>query len=384
MASSGLKDKAAIVGIGQTPFAKKGGRSELDAGCEAIRMALDDAGLEVSDVDGMVRYDLETNSPSNYARTLGIENLSFFGAVDYGGGAGCGTILHAVTAIVAGVADVVVCLRSRNRGSGGRPWAKTGNYVTGDWQFTSPYGLIRPVDQVAMIARRYMLDFGVKEEHFGAAAVACRKHAQRNPGALMRAPMSVEDHRSSRLVADPLRLFDCCLESDGSLACVITSAERARDLRQKPAYIHSAAQGMGPNHSPMTNYYKENFLQTASVYAARDLWKRSDIQPNDISCAQLYDAFSPLILISLEEYGFVKPGEAGDFVRAGNLEWPNGALPVNTSGGSLSEAYVHGFNLIVEAVRQIRGASTSQVEDCESVLVTSGAAVPNGALILRK
>jgi len=166
-------------------------------------------------------------------------------------------------------------------------------------------------------------------------------------------------------------------------ACVITSAERARDLRQRPAYIHAAAQGMGPNASIMTNYYKRDFLSTANAYVARDLWSRSDIQARDVRCAQLYDAFTPLILVSLEEFGFVEPGEAGRFALEGNLQWPNGRLPTNTSGGSLSEAYVHGFNLICEGVRQIRGTSTCQVPDCESVLVTSGAGVPNGALLLR-
>src|SRR6185295_2819074 len=181
-----LKDRTAIVGIGLTPFAKKRERSELDAGCDAIKMALDDAGLTPRDVDGMVRYEIETNTQEKYARALGIENLRFYGSVEYGGGAGCGTLLHAATAVATGAADVVVCLRSRNRGSGGRPWAKTANYVEGDWQFSSPYGLVRPVDQIALMARRYMIDFGVRIEHFGAAAVACRKHAQRNPMALMR------------------------------------------------------------------------------------------------------------------------------------------------------------------------------------------------------
>jgi acetyl-CoA acetyltransferase len=378
-----LKDRTAIVGIGLTPFAKKRERSELDAGCEAIKLALDDAGLSPRDVDGMVRYEIESNTQEKYARALGIENLRFYGSVEYGGGAGCGTLLHAATAVATGMAEVVVCLRSRNRGSGGRPWAKTGNWVEGDWQFSSPYGLVRPVDQIGIIARRMMIEAGVTREHFGAAAIAVRKHAERNPMALMRKPLTMEAYLAARMVADPMCLFDCCLESDGSLACVITSAERARDLRRRPAYIHAAAQGMGPNASIMTNYYKRDFLSTSNTYVARDLWRRSDIQAKDLRCAQLYDAFTPLILVSLEEFGFVGPGEAGAFALEGNLEWPNGRLPTNTSGGSLSEAYVHGFNLIVEAVRQLRGDAICQVPDCEAVLVTSGAGVPNGAVLLR-
>jgi acetyl-CoA acetyltransferase len=379
-----FQDRTAIVGIGLTPFARKRTQSELSAGCEAIKMALDDAGLSPRDVDGMVRYELESNTQEKYARALGIENLSYYGSVEYGGGAGCGTLLHAAVAVATGIASVVVCLRSRNRGSGGRPWAKTGNFVEGDWQFSSPYGLVRPVDQIALMARRYMLDCGVTREHYGAAAIACRTHAQRNPMALMQKPLTMDDYLGARMIADPMCLFDCCLESDGSLACVITSAERARDLRQRPAYIHSAAQGMGPNASVMTNYYKPDFLATSNAYVARDLWGRSDIKAKDVRCAQLYDAFTPLILVSLEEFGFVEPGQAGPFALEGNLQWPHGRLPTNTSGGSLSEAYVHGFNLICEGVRQIRGTSTCQVRDCDSVLVTSGAGVPNGAVLLRR
>lgn len=379
-----FKDRTAIVGIGLTPFAKKRERSELSAGCEAIKMALDDAGLSARDVDGMVRYELESNTQEKYARALGIENLRYYGSVEYGGGAGCGTLLHAAVAVATGMADVVVCLRSRNRGSGGRPWAKTSNYVEGDWQFSSPYGLVRPVDQIALMARRYMIDGGITREHYGAAAIACRTHAQRNPMALMQKPLTMDDYLTARMIADPMCLFDCCLESDGSLACVITRAERARDLRQPPAYIHAAAQGMGPNASIMTNYYKPDFLTTSNAFVARELWKRSDIKARDVRCAQLYDAFTPLILVSLEEFGLVEPGQAGSFALQGNLQWPHGRLPTNTSGGSLSEAYVHGFNLICEGVRQIRGTSTCQVEECESVLVTSGAGVPNGAVLLRR
>src|SRR5262249_26154916 len=306
-----FKDRTAIVGIGLTPFAKKRDRSELSAGCEAIKMALDDAGLSPRDVDGMVRYEIETNTQEKYARALGIENLRFYGSVEYGGGAGCGTLLHAATAVATGAAEVVVGWRSRNRGSGGRPWARTANWVEGDWQFSSPYGLVRPVDQIGILARRMMVEAGVRREHFGAAAIACRSHAQRNPMALMQKPLTMDDYLSARMISDPMCLFDCCLESDGSLACVVTSAERARDLRQRPAYIHAAAQGMGPNASIMTNYYKPNFLETSNRYVANEVWKRSDIKPKDVRCAQLYDAFTPLILVSLEEFGFVDPGGAG-------------------------------------------------------------------------
>jgi acetyl-CoA acetyltransferase len=379
-----MRRAAAIVGIGQTEFSKDIGRPERTVALEAIRAALHDAGLEPRDVDGLVRFDLETTSEVEVARNLGIENVRFFSEIAYGGGAGCGTVAHAAMAIATGQASVVVCWRARNRGSGGRPWAATGAGVPGDYQFTAPYGLVRPVDQIAMLARRHMHEFGTEIEHFGAVAVAARKHAARNPKALMREPMTLEDHRESRLISEPLRKFDCCLETDGGLAVVVVSAERARDLRQPPAFVLAASQGMGPEHVVMTDYHGPNFLQTPSTWAARDLFAAAGVGPADVDCAQFYDAFTPLVLLSLEEYGFCKPGESGPLAASGALEWPNGSLPSNTSGGGLSEAYVHGFNLILEGVRQVRGTSTSQVEGAELSLVTSGAGVPTSALLLAR
>jgi acetyl-CoA acetyltransferase len=342
------------------------------------------SGVAPAEVDGLVRFDLETTTEVEIARNLGIENVRFFSEIAYGGGAGCGTVAHAAMAIATGQASVVVCWRARNRGSGGRPWAATGAGVPGDYQFTAPYGLVRPVDQIAMLARRHMHEFGTEIEHFGAVAVAARKHAARNPKALMREPMTLEDHRESRLISEPLRKFDCCLETDGGLAVVVVSAERARDLRQPPAFVLAASQGMGPEHVVMTDYHGPNFLQTPSTWAARDLFAAAGVGPADVDCAQFYDAFTPLVLLSLEEYGFCKPGESGPLAASGALEWPNGSLPSNTSGGGLSEAYVHGFNLILEGVRQVRGTSTSQVEGAELSLVTSGAGVPTSALLLAR
>ncbi len=377
-----MRRAAAIVGIGQTEFAKKLGRPERTAALEAIRTALQDAGLEPGEVDGLVRFDMEATSEVDIARNLGLPNLRFFSSIAYGGGAGCATVAHAAMAIAAGQASVVVCWRARNRGSGGRPWAATGQGVPGDAQFTAPYGLVRPVDQIAMLARRHMHEYGTTSEQFGAVAVAARKHAVRNPRALMRDPMTLADHQASRMISEPLRKFDCCLETDGALAVVVTSAERARDLRQPPAVVLAASQGMGPEHTVMTDYHGPHFLKTPSTWAARDLFGASGVTPADVDCAQFYDAFTPLVLLSVEEYGFCKAGESGPFAAGGALEWPDGRLPFNTSGGGLSEAYVHGFNLILEGVRQIRGTSTSQVPDAEISLVTSGAGVPTSALLL--
>jgi len=375
---------AVIVGIAQSAFAKDLGKPERTLALEVIRDALADAGISPSDVDGLVRFDLENTNEVEVARNLGIPNLRFFGEIPYGGGGGCATVAHAAMAIAARRAEVVVCWRARNRGSGGRPWAATGRGVGGDAQWSVPFGLVRPADQIAMTARRYMYEYGITEAHFGEVAVACRKHASRNPAAIMREPITLADHAASRYIAEPLRKLDCCLETDGALALVVTSAERARDGRRPPVSVLAAVQASGREHVVMTNYHAPDFLRTPSADAGPELFAAAGVRPDDVDCAQLYDAFTPLVLWSLEEYGFCKPGEGGAFAEGGRLAWPDGALPCNTSGGGLSEAYVHGFNLMVEGVRQIRGDAICQVEDASLCLVTSGAGVPTSAMLLAK
>jgi len=378
------RDAAAIVGIGHTEFSKDIGRPERTVALEAITAALDDAGVSPREVDGLVKFSLENTMEVEIARNLGIPNLTFFGDVAYGGGAGCGAVGHAAMAIATGVAETVVVWRARNRGSGGRPWATRGtNRVGGEFAWFLPWGLSRPVDQIAMLTRRHMTELGSTQEHLGAVATAFREHAQRNPNAMMRKPMTMEDYLAARWVSEPLRLFDCCLESDGALALVMTTPERARDLKQPAVLVRAASQGLGPDHLVMANYFTPNPMETPARFAAQELWRLAGMGPDEIDCAQFYDAFSPLVVISLEEYGFCKPGEGGPFAAEGNLRL-GGALPSNTSGGSLSEAYVHGMNLILEGVRQVRGTSTSQVSDCGSVLVTSGNGVPTSSLVLRK
>ena len=197
-------------------------------------------------------------------------------------------------------------------------------------------------------------------------------------------PLTREQYMAARWVSEPLCLFDNCLETDGALAVVIVSAERAKDLKQKPVYVHAYAQGIPPQHQTMTNFFCDDPLEGPSHTAAKRMWANSDIKPADIDVAQIYDAFSPLIPLSLEGYGFCKRGEGAAFTDGGALEWPNGKLPTNTAGGGMSEAYVHGFNLVVEGVRQMRGTSTSQVDGAESCLVTSGEGVPTSALVLRR
>ncbi len=245
--------------------------------------------------------------------------------------------------------------------------------------------MIRPVDEIALLTRRYMHEYGGTRDHLANIALAFRKHATRNPVATMgHKPMSRADYMSARWISEPLCLFDNCLETDGALAVVVVAADRARDLKQRPAYIHAFAQGLPPQHQTMTNYFTDDPLRGPAWTAARRMWEMADVGPADVKVAQLYDAFSPLIILSLEGYGFCERGEGGPFTDDGNIEWPDGRLPVNTSGGGMSEAYVHGFNLVLEGVRQVRGTSTAQVHDADVSLVTSGEGVPTSSILFTK
>jgi len=371
-----------VVGIGQTRFAKVlEGRTELDMACEAVVNALDDAGIDPSEVDGTSSYTLETTEEFDLARTVGFGDLTFFSRIGYGGGAGCATIAHAAMAIATGQANVVVCWRSRKRGGGRRPWAGQRPIVSGHWQWSRPFGLARPVDEIAMLTRRYMHEYGATRDHLANVALAARRHANRNPHAVMAdREMTRDQYMGARWISEPLCLFDSCLETDGAAAVAVTSAERAADTPHRPAYIHAAAQGMHPQHQTMTNFFCDDPLRGPAWSAASLLWRQAEVGPADVDVAQLYDAFSPLILLSLEGYGFCERGEGGPFTDGGAIE-VGGRLPVNTSGAGMSEVYLHGFNLINEGVRQIRGTSTSQVEGAEVSLVTSGEGVPTSAAL---
>ncbi len=381
-----IQDRTAIVGIGQTAFGKGLEDSELSLACQAISMALDDCGIAPSEVDGLASFTMEPNREVDVAKNVGLGDITWFSQVGYGGGAGCGVVTQAAMAVATGQAEVVVAWRARKRASkASRPWANVAQRIEDGSQWSRPWGLLRPVDEIALLTRRYMHEYGATRDHLANVALAFRKHANRNPAATMyEKTLSREQYMEGRWISEPLCLFDNCLETDGALAVVVVSAERARDLPQVPAYIHSGAQGIPPQHNTMTNYFNADPLLGPSWAAAKQLWKRSDFTPADVKVAQLYDAFSPLIPLSLEGYGFCERGEGAAFTDDGALEWPHGRLPTNTAGGGMSEAYVHGFNLVLEGVRQIRGTSTSQVEGADVSFVTSGEGVPTSALLLRK
>ncbi|GAA0941688.1 lipid-transfer protein [Actinocorallia libanotica] len=384
-----LPGAAAIAGIGATEFSKESGRSELQLACEAVLAAIVDAGLEPSDVDGMVTFTADTSSEIHIARNLGIGELKFFSRIGHGGGAACATVQQAAMAVATGVADVVVCYRAFNERSGeryGLGQAERPMDVSADraaYSWMTPFGLSTPAQWVAMFARRYMHEYGATSADFGRVAVVDRKHAATNPKAWFHGrPITLEEHQASRWIAEPLHLLDCCQESDGGQAIVVVSAERARDLPHPPAVIWGAAQGSGPDQLMMTSYYRPEISGIPEMgLVGKQLYAQSRLTPADIQAAILYDHFTPLVLPQLEELGFCGKGEAKDFIADGNLEL-DGRLPTNTHGGQLGEAYIHGMNGIAEAVRLVRGTSVNQPGDVHNVLVTAGTGVPTSGLIL--
>ncbi|MFD5569645.1 lipid-transfer protein [Streptomyces cadmiisoli] len=373
---------AAIAGIGATEFSKDSGRSELRLAVEAVRAALDDAGLTPADVDGMVTFTMDTNPEITVAQACGMGELSFFSRVHYGGGAACATVQQAALAVAAGAAEVVVCYRAFNErsgrrfGSGVRHREPSAEGVALGW--VMPYGLLTPASWVAMAAQRYLHTYGLTpQEAFGPVAVTARRHAATNPAAYFHGrPITLADHAASRWIAEPLRLLDCCQETDGGQALVVTTLERARDLPRPPAVVTAAAQGAGRGQEQMTGFHRGDLTALPeSAVVARQLWRTSGLGPADIDVGIVYDHFTPFVLMQLEAYGFCGPGEAAGFVAADRL-------PLNTHGGQLGEAYLHGMNGIAEAVRQMRGTSPNQVPGAARALVTAGTGVPTSGLVL--
>jgi acetyl-CoA acetyltransferase len=381
--------RAAIAGIGQTEFSKRSGRSELQLAAECALAALRDCALGPRDVDGFVSFSLDSTDEIELARTLGCGELSFFSVVPHGGGAACAVVQQAAMAVATGVAEVVVCYRALNGRSGQRySQGVAGEIVTTDlvhWGWYMPHGLLTPASWTALAARRYMHRYGATSEDLGRVAVTMRRHAVANPNAFYYGrPLSLEEHQASRMIAEPLRLYDCCQESDGGVAVVVTSAERARDLPHPPAVIAAAASGSGPDQEVMTSFYREDLTELPETRkVASQLFAQAGLGPDAIDCAILYDAFTPNVLVQLEAFGFCGRGEAKDFVREGHLEL-GGRLPTNTHGGQLSEAYIHGMNGVAEGVRQIRGTSVNAARGVEHTLVTAGTGVPTSGLILER
>jgi acetyl-CoA acetyltransferase len=383
--------KTAIAGIGATEFSKRSGRSTLRLAVECSEAAIADAGLRPQDIDGIVVFSVEENHEIDVARSLGIPELTHFSRIHHSGGAACGTIHQAAMAAHSGACKNVLVYRAFNErsetrfGVGVQGRAPTATPIDVDFGWTSPFGLLTPASWVAMFATRYMHEYGATSEDFGRISVADRKHAATNPKAFFYGkPITLEEHQQSRWIVKPLHLLDCCQESDGGQAFVVTTLERARDLPQPPAVIASAVQGSSANQGMMKSYYRDSITGIPEMgLCARQIWDDTGLAPADVQTAILYDHFTPLALPQLEEFGFCGRGEAKDFIRDGRIEM-GGAIPINPNGGQLGEAYIHGMNGIAEGVRQVRGSAVNQVPDVENALVTAGTAVPTSAMMLSR
>lgn len=383
-----LSNEAAIAGIGLTEFSKKSGVSELALASQATLAACEDAGLDPSEIDGFVTYTLDSTDEIELARAVGAGDLTLFSRINYGGGAAVPTIHQAVMAVATGQANNVICYRAMN----GRSGKRMGQGVSGDiissdlihWSWYMPYGMLTPGSWIAMFANRYMHDYGVTEEDLGRVAVSQRNYALANPRAAgYGKPLTLEEYMASKMIAEPLRLYDFCQETDGGCAILVTSSERARDLKQKPAVVRAVTQASTRGQEQMTSFYRDELTSLPEMeLAAKLVYEQSGLTAADIDAASLYDAFTPEVIMQLESFGFCDRGEGKDLVRDGALDI-DGRLPNNTHGGLLSEAYVHGMNNIAEAVRLVRGESTSQPSKAiNNVLVSSGVGVPTGAMIL--
>ena len=382
-----LRDKHAITGIGWTEFSKASGRTVRSLASEACLKAVANAGLKVSDIDGFVSFNFNDSAPAMAVATeIGVPNAMY--AVDFlAGGNGANLItLTAAAAIEAGLAKNVLCYRAMNGRSGFRLGGGRDMTAHGITQYTAPFGWITYPQAMAMWARRHMIEYGTTAEDLGEIAVQFRKHASDNPRAMQRTPITMDDYMSSKMIVEPFRMLDICLETDGACAVLVTSAERAKDMAKKPVYIMGGAYGGGPDQGEdlFDAIRWPDHSHNYAKYIADDLWKSAGIGPKDVDFAEIYDCFTYSILMQLEGFGFCKEGEAAGFVKGGRIA-RDGALPLNTHGGLLSEGYIHGLNHVIEAVQQLRGeAGHRQVKKNEICMTTAGAMTCGSAMILRR
>jgi len=376
MSLRSLKGRVAVVGIGETSYYKHGQSPdpEFKLALKAILAACADAGMDPRRIDGFSSYSDDRSDPTRLATALGLPQLRT-SLMQWGGGGGgcCAAVANGAAAIATGQADCVVAFRSLAQGQYGR-FGQTGGMTTvsGEKSYLMPYGVLSPPQRFAMRVRRFMHDHGIGQEALRAIALASYHHAQANPRAVMHGkPLDEARYDASRWIVEPFHLFDCCMENDGAAAVVLVDAERARDFAQSPVYVLGAASGSGfrfgaqAHNSP--SYASANFDTVAP-----DLYRMAGVTPQDVGVVQSYENFTGGVLMALIEHGFFAPEEAQEFLRLDNLIAPSGRLPLNTSGGNLAECYMHGFELVLEAVRQVRRTSTSQAARSDVALVIGG------------
>lgn len=412
-----MSRKAHIVGVGETQYTKWGkivDETEHALAHRAIIKAVTDAGLCVDDVDGLASFAEDRNDAIFIAAELGIPELRFGNMVWMpGGGGGCAAISNACMAVETGQAEVVVVYRSLCQGQFMR-FGHAAELMTNDTPEqlepppvslqqantlmlsvmgnVMPFGMITGAAAFALPFRRHMHKYGSTSEQLGKIAVTFRQHANNNDRAVMKdKELTLEQHQTSRMIADPFRLFDCCMENDGACAVVVTTEERAKDLAKakgrRPVEVVASVQGAPKGYSfgsfTNANIDDEIYTTGGTEQLANRLWEKANLKPEDVDVAQIYDHFTGSVLMQLEDFGFCKRGEGGDFIDSGALSIDGGSLPTNTSGGSLSEAYMHGLNHVLEGARSLWGESNNNVDGAEVCLVTSAAGVPSSAILLK-
>lgn len=381
-----MSGTACIVGVGETNYCRKpgSGKSQLSLQLEACVKAVKDAGIAPSDVDGIMPFP-NLGKAEEFAANLGCQNLRFAATVNMGGASPVASLADAAAAVNSGSANYVLLPAGWNGYSGSRASQTViddvnsipGGAIARDYYL--PYGFTAPPQWYAVIARRHMYEFGTSAEQLGAIAVAMREHAQLNPRAVTYGKrITLDDYMDSPMLADPYRLLDCCLETDGAAAVVVTTEERARDLRAKPVHIAGAARGQPYPADEITN--RDDIFTTGLSIAAPEAFGAAGVKPSEVDFAMIYDCFTFEVLQQLEEAGFCERGEGGDFIEDVQIG-PGGDLPVNTHGGLLAEAHVLGMSHIVEAVRQLRGdAGERQIDDAELGVVTGWGDFGDGSI----
>jgi acetyl-CoA acetyltransferase len=381
-----VQGRAVVAGIGESDYFERGKSplSEFQLALTAIRAACADAGLEPSEIDGFVSYMDGRNDPLRLSAALGVRTLSWTSQPWGGGGNNMAAAVQlAAAAVSAGYARSVIAFRALAQGQFGRfGQSRAAGRTGGDFAYQHLYGLLSPAQECALHTRRFMHDHGISQEALCEIALTSYANAQRNPRAIRHGqPLTREAYHASRWIVEPFHLYDCCPENDGAAAIVVTSPERARDLRKPGVAVVAAAQGLGPAFG-VAAFQGGWFPGVFYRDVAEKLWQRAGCRPADVDVLQIYENFTGPVLMALCEMGFAAPGEVEKFVADGALAGPDARLPFNTSGGNLGEAYIHGFEMVNESVRQIRGESTCQVKDVRHALAVAGPGYAPGSAVM--
>jgi acetyl-CoA acetyltransferase len=379
-----LREKAAVTGIGETAYVRGSGKSAFQLQVEASLTAIADAGLTPKDIDGIIPIGITGAPAEEFVTSFGIPDLRFSALTPLGGASSIAAVQCAAAAIAAGLCNHVLIAAGRNSFLGARAGVRIHempqfHFVT---EFELPLGAIAPAQLYAPMARRHMELYGTTSRQLGEIAVTVRQHALLNDNAIMKKPITLDDHQASRMIADPFRLLDCSLESDGGAAFVVSAAERARDMRQPPTYVMGIAEGHPDSPSAITQ--RPDMTTLGLAKAAPRAFAMAGVTQKDINVAEIYDCFTWVVLCQLEDMGFCKKGEGGAFVEGGRLRL-GGALPTNTHGGLLSQAHMLGLNHVVELVRQLRGqGGRAQVEGAKVGLAIGYGDLGDGAIVIMR